>query len=142
MTRLTIAGGLLALIVAVLVACGSDSGEAEPSDSAVQTTTKPATAAPSIPEGAIKVFNKDVGGSGKYEFDPPNFTFKVGQEVNFALKAETEFHTFTVDELGIDVGMDAGETKIFNFTFNKAGVYKLICIPHESLGMVGEIVVR
>ena len=142
MTRLTIAGGLLALIVAVLVACGSDSGEAEPSDSAVQTNTKPATAAPSIPEGAVRVINKDVGGSGTYEFDPTKLTFNVGQEVTFALKAETEFHTFTVDELGIDQEMDAGETKIFNFTFSKAGVYKLFCIPHESLGMVGEIVVE
>jgi plastocyanin len=142
MTRLTIAGGLLALIVAVLVACGSDSGEAEPSDSAVQTTTKPATAAPSIPEGAVRVINKDVGGSGKYEFDPPNFTFKVGQEVTFALSAETEFHTFTVDELGISEEMDAGETKIVTFTFDKAGVYELICIPHESLGMIGQIVVE
>jgi plastocyanin len=47
-----------------------------------------------------------------------------------------------VDELGIDQEMDAGETKIFNFTFSKAGVYKLFCIPHESLGMVGEIVVE
>ena len=142
MTRLMVAGVLLAFIAAVSVACGSNSGEAEPSDSAVQATTKPATAAPSIPEGAIKVFNKDVGGSGEYEFDPAKFTFKVGQEVTFALSAETEFHTFTVDELGISEEMDAGETKIVTFTFDKAGVYELICIPHESLGMIGQIVVE
>ena len=62
--------------------------------------------------------------------------------MTFAVTAETEFHTFNVDELGIDMSMDAGETIVFTFTFHKAGVYKLFCIPHESLGMVGEIVVR
>ena len=137
-----VAGILLALIVAVSVACGSSSGEAEPSASAVQTTTKLPAAAPSIPEGAVRVINKDVGGTGEYEFDPAEFKFKVGQEVTFAVTAETEFHTFNVDELGIDVEMEAGETKIFTFTFNEAGTYKLFCIPHESLGMVGEIVVE
>lgn len=56
--------------------------------------------------------------------------------------AETEFHTFTVDDLGIDMELDSGETKTLTYTFDKAGVYKLICIPHEALGMVGEIVVQ
>ena len=138
----TIVGVLSALIVTSSIACGSSGEEAESPSSAAQTTKEPPAAALSIPEGAVQVINKDVGGSGKYEFDPKKLTFNVGQEVTFALKAETEFHTFTVDELGIDVGMDAGETKIFNFTFSKAGVYKLFCIPHESLGMVGEIVVE
>ncbi len=62
--------------------------------------------------------------------------------MTFALIAETEFHTFTVDDLGIDMELDSGETKTLTYTFDKAGVYKLICIPNEALGMVGEIVVQ
>ena len=60
----------------------------------------------------------------------------------FTLSAETEFHTFTVDELGIDESVDASEKIRFSFTFDRAGIYKLVCIPHESLGMVGTITVQ
>ena len=90
----------------------------------------------------MEVINRDQSGSGEYRFDPPEFTFKVGQEVTFALVSQTEFHTFTVDELGIDVFIDAGTTELFTFEFAKAGTYKLICIPHEALGMIGQIVVE
>ena len=88
------------------------------------------------------MINRDLGGSGEYRFDPAEFRFETGQEVTFALAAETEFHTFTVDELEIDVSIDAGETIPFTFTFNRPGTFELICIPHQNLGMVGEIVVE
>ena len=83
-----------------------------------------------------------MGGSGEYRFDPAEFTFTEGQEVTFAIVAETEFHTFTVDELEIDVEIEAGETEMFTYTFDKPGTYELICIPHQAQGMVGEIVVE
>ena len=133
---------LVLLVSAVALMTGCSAGETESSSPDAPTSKVPATAPPSIPEGAVKVINKDVGGSGKYEFDPARLTFNVGQEVTFAVSSETEFHTFTVDELDLDVEMDPGETKIFTFTFSEAGTYELICIPHETLGMVGEIVVQ
>ena len=135
---------MIVILVSGLAACGSNGGEQERAGSPVATATRAPTAAPqpSIPEGAVRVINRDQGGSGEYRFDPSEFTFKVGQEVTFALVAETEFHTFTVDELDIDVSMDAGQTVLFTFEFAKAGTYKLTCIPHETLGMVGEIVVE
>lgn len=95
-----------------------------------------------IPDGSIIVSNLDKGGSGKYEFSPSDFEFKVGDEVTFALTSETEFHTFTVIELNIDVEIEAGQTEIFTFDFDKRGKYRIFCIPHESLGMVGEIIVE
>ena len=133
---------LVLLVSAVALMTGCSGGETEPSSPDAPTSKVPAAAAPSIPEGAVKVINKDAGGSGKYEFDPARLTFNVGQEVTFAVSSETEYHTFTVDELDLDVEMDPGETKIFTFTFSEAGTYELICIPHETLGMVGEIVVQ
>lgn len=84
----------------------------------------------------------DPDGSGQYQFDPSRWTFRVGQEVNFILRAETEFHTFTVDDLGIDLSVVGVRTENFTFTFDRPGEYRLICIPHQALGMVGTITVN
>ena len=40
-------------------------------------------------------------------FDPVNFTFSVGEAVNFTLFAEDAFHSFTVSELEINVEVNA-----------------------------------
>ncbi len=85
---------------------------------------------------------EDPGGSGKYLFAPSPLSFKVGEAVNFTLNAETELHTFTVEELEIDNCADAGQTVTFSFTFDKAGSYRLFCIPHWSLGMETTITIQ
>ena len=85
---------------------------------------------------------EDPGGSGKYLFDPDGLTFNVGDVIAFTLTAETEFHTFTVDDLDIDEAVDARDSIRFSFTFDQPGTYDLICIPHETQGMVGTITVR
>ena len=90
----------------------------------------------------VRVTNRDVGGSGEYRFDPAELRFKAGQEVTFFLTGETEFHTFTVEELGIDVSLEAGEIVEYTYTFDEPGTFELTCIPHELLGMTGEIVVE
>ena len=72
---------------------------------------------------------QDSGGSGAYLFGPADLTFSVGDTITLELTSEGEFHTFTVDDLGIDVGVDPGSTKT------------LICVPLEVLGMVGTITV-
>ena len=94
-------------------------------------------------EGTSTTFvSEDPGGSGDYIFNPAEFTFQAGETVNFSMTAETEFHTFTVDELGIDVSADGGESVSFTFTFDRSGTFSLICIPHEAFGMLGTITVR
>ena len=85
---------------------------------------------------------EDPGGSGSYAYDPVDLTFNVGDVIAFTLTAETEFHTFTVDDLDIDEAVDASDTIRFSFTFDQPGTYELICIPHETQGMVGTITVR
>ena len=144
MSRPTVVSVFAVLLVAVSAACGSNGGEQEatatPGVTAIETPA--AAPEPSIPDDSVKIINRDQSGSGEYRFDPSELTFKVGQEVTFALVAQTEFHTFTVDELGIDVSIDAGTTELFTFEFANAGTYNLICIPHESLGMTGQIVVE
>ena len=95
------------------------------------------------PDGKPVAVNlEDPGGSGKYLFAPSPLSFKVGETVNFTLTAESELHTFTVDELDINCSVDAGETVTFSFTFDKARTYRLFCIPHESEGMETKITVQ
>ena len=145
---------MVALVSIALVACG---GGAEPAPAAPQRVSPPvvppapstAPAAPSNTGGsssgggtAVTVSLQDPGGSGSYVFDSNALTFSAGEAVSFTFNSETEFHTFTVDDLGIDVSVDGGSSETLNFTFDTPGVYELVCIPHEALGMVGTITVQ
>ena len=95
------------------------------------------------PTGAlVEVKLQDPGVSESYAFDPSELVFSVGDTVTFKLTSEAEFHTFTVDKLGIDVSVIAHEEATLTFTFQETGTFELICIPHETLGMVGTITVR
>ena len=76
-----------------------------------------------------------------YFYEPANLTFKVGEKITFKIISETEFHTFTIDELDIYETADAGESYEFTITFETAGTYRLYCVPHETLGMIGEVTV-
>ncbi len=99
--------------------------------------------APADPEGTqFDVRMRDEAGSGAYAFDPSDLTFDVGDSINFVIESETEFHTFTVEDLDIDASADAGQSLTFNFKFDRAGAFALICIPHETQGMVATITVR
>lgn len=144
MTVRILSVALLALLAAALAACGGSGGGTERAATATPNTENAASgaSASSARGGVVRVINKDPGGSGEYRFDPAQLRFEVGQEVTFSLSGETEFHTFTVDELDIDVSMDVGETVEYTYTFDQAGTFRLYCIPHEALGMTGEIVVE
>ena len=89
---------------------------------------------------SISIILKDE--SGLYAYDPSEITFVKGETVAIELTAQSEFHTFTVDGLGIDVEVDSESTESLTFTFDKPGTYELICIPHESLGLIGTITVQ
>ena len=138
---------LIAALAVPTVVAACSSGDAEQSDTPSPTAPVAAvsdnpTPLPPVEGTLVEVQNQDRGGSGEYKFVPSELKFSQGETVTFSLEAETEFHTFTVDELGIDESIDSGETVTVTFTFDKPGTYKLYCIPHESLGMVGEIVVE
>ncbi len=152
---LVIIGVILSLAA---VACGGD-GDSDSTATPGQSSPSPVPAAPTAtaasggsngssqttaqPGGmTVEVLNRDNGGSGKYAFEPADFTFKVGDTVTFVMTAETEYHTFTVDDLDIDEAVSSGDTVEFTVTFDKAGEFHLFCIPHEALGMEGTIKVQ
>ena len=88
----------------------------------------------------VKIQMLDAGET--YLYEPANLTFKVGEKITFKITSETEFHTFTIDELDIYETADAGESYEFTMTFETAGTYRLYCVPHETLGMIGEVTVQ
>ena len=113
------------------------------SASTAETETCPGAESEATGGKPVAVNLEDPNGSGKYQFDPDvDLTFDVGETVEFTLTAETEFHTFTICDLKIDQSLLPGDTTVFSFTFDKAGIYELICTPHESLGMVSKITVK
>ncbi|MCY3545034.1 MAG: cupredoxin domain-containing protein [Chloroflexi bacterium] len=113
-----------------------------PASTATATSTAIPTITPTPNSGtSVHVIMQDIGGSGKYAFSPSEMSFKVGERVTFTLTSETEFHTFEVDELDIYVEVDAGETVTFEFLFDKAGTYELVCTPHSAQGKIGTITV-
>jgi plastocyanin len=88
----------------------------------------------------VKIQMLDAGET--YLYEPANLTFTVGEKITFKITSETEFHTFTIDELDIYETADAGESYEFTITFETAGTYRLYCVPHETLGMIGEVTVQ
>lgn len=77
-----------------------------------------------------------------YRFQPDTFNFQVGKTYVLTFPAPKEFHTFTVRDLGIDILINAGESVTKSVMPNKTGQFKLVCTPHEGLGMVGQVNVQ
>ncbi len=119
---------LLCTTIIILTACGGTSGQG--------------TEEIRIVGKRVDVNMEDPGKSGEYVYDPAELTFERGEQVTLVISSEGEFHTFTVEELEIDVHVDAWKTKALTYTFDKPGTYELVCTPHETLGMTGVITVR
>lgn len=142
---------ILALIISLALAAAACNGDSEATSGASPpSTVAPAAAPPALSTaaaapataGAIAVSLQDPGGSGSYAFSPTEFSFSVGETVTFPLASEKEFHTFTVDDLGIDESVNAKTVVEITFTFDTAGTFEIICVPHQALGMVGTITVQ
>ena len=154
MRKLAVATLLVAVVAIAAVACGQPA-PTEPSVTIIQRASPPIPPpAPTKEPGGpgeeeeaivgtpVTVQLADNGGVGPFLFDPEDFTFAVGEGVNFTFIAEAAFHTFTVNDLDINVEVNAGETTGFDFIFEEPGTYALVCVPHEALGMVGTITVQ
>ena len=128
---------LLGVVVLALAACG---GGGAPTPIPTPTPTPTATPTPTGPSDVINL--NDSGGRDPLTFEPADLTFSLGETRTLVLRSESQFHTFTVEALGIDEDVNPGKTVEFTYTFDKAGTYDLICIPHQTAGMTGTITVR
>jgi plastocyanin len=105
-------------------------------------------------EAARRSLNADalVTMSG-FEFMPRHITIKAGQSVEWNNTAALETHTVTADpslaKAKADVALppaaepfNSGSLKpgeTFRHTFAVPSTYRYFCIPHEQMGMIGEV---
>ena len=129
---------LVVLVASFLtIAACSSGGEAKPAPNVNAVSNAPASA-PTTGDAQITV--KMEGKAGQYKYNPREFNFNKGQTVAFTLVGDSDSHTFTADDLKIDEFVNENETRSFSFTFDKAGTYTVVCIPHPE--MTGTIRVR
>lgn len=81
--------------------------------------------------------------SGAFFLSPKEIRAKVGQPITVHVTAQGQ-HTFTIDELGVNVPTPSGKTTAVEFTPNKKGVFTFYCaIPgHRENGQVGTLTVE
>ena len=141
------------MLTTLIVACSSSETASNQSDeissppapakvTGEMKTEKELSAQASAERGKLVEVQMLDGNSDNYVYEPANLTFAVGETITFKITSESEFHTFTIDELDIYETADGGETFEFTVIFETPGTYKLYCVPHETLGMIGEVVVQ
>jgi len=112
--------GLVAMLAWFMIGCGP--GEEEP-----QPETQPE-----------EVFVNVTAGEGY--FDPDVIVVEEGQDVTVEIENVSDVdHTFTIDELGIDVSLAPGEQEEVTFTAAEEGTFEFYCDEpgHRDAGMYG-----
>lgn len=113
------------------------------------------TAAPSGAPG-LSSNAATVTGSDDSKFTPATVTISKGGTVTWTNSSTTMQHSVTADPVKAvnkaDVQLPSGVQPwdsgliapggTYSHTFDVSGTYKYFCIPHESLGMVGTVVVQ
>lgn len=82
---------------------------------------------------------------GSNSFDPIGLSVEPGTTVRFEIDDGSHSATAYADRIPDGAqAFDSGVISVgsFEHTFEKPGTYDYYCIPHESTGMVGRIVVR
>ncbi len=72
-------------------------------------------------------------------FEPSTITVAKGQIVKLTITSTDISHTFTIDELGINVAVGSGQTVTKEFIVEEAGTFAFYCAVgnHRSAGMEG-----
>jgi plastocyanin len=79
-----------------------------------------------------------------FGYSPSEIKTRVGQRVGFQITNSSGIpHTFTIDELQVDVRLSPGKTETIEFTPNKAGDFSYYCTiaGHKAAGMFGDLIV-
>lgn len=81
--------------------------------------------------------------SGAFFFSPNEIRAKAGQPITVHVASQGQ-HTFTIDELGVDVPTPNGKTTAVEFTPDKKGVFRFYCATpgHREAGQVGTITIE
>ncbi len=74
-----------------------------------------------------------------FAFGPQTISAENGEVSLYLTNNDSVRHTFTVDELGVDVSIAPGQSRQIRFDAD-AGEYRFYCKPHDP-GMEGDLVV-
>lgn len=81
--------------------------------------------------------------STNLRFSPSEVTVQEGQAVRFMWSGQALPHNAVADDGTFDSGEPARDVDYrFVFEIGSAGTYSFVCEPHESAGMVGQILVE
>lgn len=97
------------------------------------------------PQAAPPVSGEEIGVTASYaKFQPSRVEVSKDKPAHLKLTSADTNHTFTVDELGINVSIPAGKTVTQEITVNKTGTYSFYCaVPgHRQAGMQGSLEVK
>lgn len=78
--------------------------------------------------------------AGEGYFEPDEITVDLGQDVTIVVENVTDVdHTFTIDELDVDVSLAPGEQEEVTFTAAEEGSFEFYCAEpgHRDAGMYG-----
>ncbi|MCH7828479.1 cupredoxin domain-containing protein [Patescibacteria group bacterium] len=97
-------------------------------------------------EGKIIVEEKKVPVSmsaRSFAFSPETLKARVGESIVLEVQA-TGQHTFTIDELGVNVSLPHGKTTRVEFTPSQTGTFTYYCaVPgHRNAGQIGTLTVE
>jgi len=126
----------------VATACSSSSSSSSSAASGGSTSTSTSTSSTSSSAGVT-----DVTGMSTFEIDQDNFFFSpstidgsAGQKITFTVKnVGSAPHTFTIDNLNIDVTVQPGDEMTVDVTFPTSGTVEFYCKFHKSMGMTGTL---
>jgi plastocyanin len=147
---------LLAGLVVVLAGC-----EKKAATPAADTTASTQTPAPSAAAGTTHEVKMELDGA-TYKFEPASVTIKAGDVISFVNVSggphDIVFYADSIPAGGaavLDAGMpdktaplsgpmvgDPNAAYKVSFANAPAGVYKYYCLPHQAMGMKGEIIVQ
>ena len=80
----------------------------------------------------------------QYRFEPKTITVRKGQPVKIAVTATDVAHGFAIKEFNINEKIKANQTKVIEFTPDRAGRFRIFCSVYCGDGhdeMTGELVV-
>mgnify|MGYP001582939692 CR=1 FL=1 len=120
---------LVVIIAFAIAGCGGYGGYGSP-----QTTPQ---AAPPV--------SGEIGISASYaKFQPSRIEVSKDKVAHLKLTSTDNSHTFTVDELGINISIPAGKTVSQDITAGKTGTFTFYCaVPgHRQAGMQGGLEVK
>ncbi|MEF8901628.1 MAG: halocyanin domain-containing protein [Halovenus sp.] len=122
---------------------GEDQFQAEIDDHLSDTGNYDGTVADFTGDDTVDVTNGDVEGVEQpFAFGPPAIEIDAGTTVRWTWSG-SDSHSVTHDNGdAFNSEIQSGDGTTFEYTFDEPGLYLYICIPHESLGQKGAIVVR